>query len=170
MNEDGLRKTWKDEKSRQRLKKVDAMKYEIIRRKMFFSAVRDGPIYGCVCCHRIKFKKGVVEYDDSLKQKINAQRSDLLEKAVGIPSSKFYVGGNLFLCEDCKKKLLRGKMPSLSHKNKLGMVDISEMKELCLTELENCLIARNILFQKFVQLPKSRWTATKGSYCEYSNI
>ena len=41
------------------------------------------------------------------------------------------------------------------------MVDISNMKELCLTELENCLIARNILFQKFVQLPKSRWTATK---------
>jgi hypothetical protein len=35
------------------------------------------------------------------------------------------------------------------------------MRELCLTELENCLIARNILFQKFVLLPKSRWTATK---------
>ena len=52
-------------------------------------------------------------------------------------------------------------MPALSHKNKLGMVNISEMKELYLTELENCLIARNILFQKFVQLPKSRWTATK---------
>jgi hypothetical protein len=56
---------------------------------------------------------------------------------------------------------MQGKMPALSHKNKLGMLDISTMEELCLTGLENCLIARNILFQKFVQLPNSRWTATK---------
>ena len=40
-------------------------------------------------------------------------------------------------------------MPALSHTNKLGMVDLSEMKELYLTELENCLIARNILFNVF---------------------
>ena len=39
-------------------------------------------------------------------------------------------------------------------------------KELCeqnleLTELEGALIAKNIIFQKIFQLPKSRWTALK---------
>ena len=52
-------------------------------------------------------------------------------------------------------------MPACSHKNNLDLFQTENMKELCLTELENSLIALNILFQKFVQLPKSRWTATK---------
>ena len=128
---------------------------------MFLSSVREGPIYGCVCCHRIKFGKGVVEFSELLKEKINQQNPKLIDKAIGIEEGKFLVGNSFYICEDCKRKLSKGKMPALSHKNKLGMVDISLMKELHLTELENCLIARNILFQKFVQLPKSRWTATK---------
>jgi hypothetical protein len=33
--------------------------------------------------------------------------------------------------------------------------------EIKLTELENYLIAQNIIFQKMFQLPKSRWSATK---------
>ena len=113
---------------------------------MFFLSVRDGPIYGCVCCHRIKFKKGVVEYNTALKEKINNHNPNLTEKAVGREDSKFLVNRSFYLCEDCKRKLLKGKMPALSHKNKLGVVDTSQMKELHLTELENCLIARNILF------------------------
>ena len=161
IDEDGLRKVWATEKSKQRTKVKEKMKAEIIRRKIFRNSVRDGPIYGCVCCHRIRFKKGVIEYDESLKTEILKYNSDILEKAVGEPKREFLVAKVFFICLDCKTKLLKGKMPALSHKNKLGMVDISGMKELCLTELENCLIARNILFQKFVQLPKSRWTATK---------
>jgi hypothetical protein len=161
LDEDGLRKTWKDEKSRQREKRTEDMKHEVIRRKMFFSSVREGPIYGCICCHRIKFRKGVVEFNETLIEKINQQNPNIIEKSIGIRESKFLVGNSFYVCEDCKRKLMKGKMPALSHKNKLDMVDISNMKELYLTELENCLIARNILFQKFVQLPKSRWTATK---------
>ena len=34
-------------------------------------------------------------------------------------------------------------------------------QELELTELEGALIAKNIIFQKIYQLPKSRWTALK---------
>merc|ERR1711981_862235 len=100
---------------------------------MFFSAVRDGPIYGCVCCHRIKFKKGVVEYNTILKEQISSINPKLLEKAVGEEESKFLVGDNFYICEDCKRKLLKGKMPALSHKNKLGLINITDMKELHLT-------------------------------------
>ena len=137
------------------------MKSEIGRRRLFFESVRDGPIFACVCCHRIRFEKGVVRYDTELKSRITQADPDLLEMAVGTPPNKFCVKESFYLCIDCKTKLLQGKIPSLSHKNKLGVMDISNMNELHLTELENCLIARNILFQKFVQLPKSRWTATK---------
>ena len=128
---------------------------------MFFEAVRPGPIFGCVCCHRIRFRKGVVEYDSALKDRISQNYSDIISKAVGIPNNELLVKKTFYICIDCKDKMIQGKMPALSHKNKLGMIDISTMKELRLTELENCLIAWNILFQKFVQLPNSRWTATK---------
>ena len=43
--------------------------------------------------------------------------------------------------------------------NGLG-VDVIEDPELKLTELENNLIARNIIFQKIHKLPKSRWSGT----------
>ena len=51
---------------------------------MFFESVRDGPIYGCICCHRIRFRKGVVEFDEQLEEKINQQNIDLIPRCIGI--------------------------------------------------------------------------------------
>ena len=55
-------------------------------------------------------------------------------------------------------------MPSTSAKNNLELHETDEdlRKEgVVLTELENALIAKNIVFQKIFQLPKSRWSALK---------
>ena len=71
------------------------------------------------------------------------------------------MNGSYYICSDCKTKLVKGQFPSISHRNNLELIDTSGYAELNLTELENCLIAKNIPFQKYVQLPKSRWTATK---------
>ena len=162
IDEDYFKKLISMEKSKARTKtRINLNKSELGRRKLFFDAVREGPIYACICCHRIRFKKGVILYNEHLKQKIRKENKSIIEKAIGIPSQKLSVNGNHFVCLDCKNKLLKGRMPAMSHKNNLQLVNIDDMEELCLTELENCLIARNILFQKFVQLPKSRWTATK---------
>jgi hypothetical protein len=80
------------EKSKQRKQEKDIkMKSEIGRRRMFFEAVRPGPIYGCVCCHRIRFRKGVVEYDSALRDRISQKDSDILNKAVGIPKNELLV-------------------------------------------------------------------------------
>ena len=49
----------------------------------------------------------------------------------------------------------------MSNQNKLQIFDISEFPEFNLTELENCMIALNIIFQKVFRLPKSRWPAMK---------
>ena len=50
-------------------------------------------------------------------------------------------------------------MPKLCTKNGLS-IDVIEDENLKLTELENNLIARNIIFQKIHKLPKSRWSGT----------
>ena len=49
----------------------------------------------------------------------------------------------------------------MSHKNHLEIYDIAEYPELLLTELENCMIARNLIFMKVFKLPKSRMAAVK---------
>ena len=47
----------------------------------------------------------------------------------------------------------------MSVANNLKVSDLTE--DITLTELENNLIAQNIIFQKVFQLPKSRWSAVK---------
>ena len=57
-----------------------------------------------------------------------------------------------------------GKMPPMSTKNNLTLAETDRFikdQNLDLTELEAALIAKNIIFQKIFQLPKSRWTALK---------
>ena len=49
----------------------------------------------------------------------------------------------------------------MSNMNNLQIFDTSGFEELKLTELENCMIALNIIFQKIFKLPKSRWPAMK---------
>ena len=58
----------------------------------------------------------------------------------------------------------RKKIPPMSTKNGLKLEETDKMindQNLNLTELEGALIAKNIIFQKIYQLPKSRWTALK---------
>ena len=55
--------------------------------------------------------------------------------------------------------MVRGKMPKMCANNGL-MVDILPDKNLQLSELENNLIALNIVFQKIHLKPKSRWSGT----------
>ena len=60
---------------------------------------------------------------------------------------------------DCKTL----EMP-MSIKNGLRLTESDKQlreQKLELTELEGALIAKNIIFQKIYQLPKSRWTALK---------
>ena len=85
----------------------------------------------------------------------------MIEKAIGDPNPKLMRGDTYYICHYCKNKLLKDQMPSISHKNSLELVDLEPYPELKLTPLENTLIAKNIVFQKIVTLPKSRWSGTK---------
>ena len=64
-----------------------------------------------------------------------------------------------YLCHACKNHLQSGKLPPMSAMNGLKVHHHEPGQEL--TELEGNLIAKNIVFMKIFQLPKSRWTALK---------
>ena len=151
------------EKSRTRLKsKTELNKTESLRRRQFFEAIRDGPIYSCVCCRRIRFKKQVCIFEED---KIIEKSSSpiIIEKAIGNPPDNMKVKGNHYICTVCNQTVSKWRIPAMSNKNNLDIVDFVDLDGniIHLTEMENALIAKNILFQMFVQLPKSRWTATR---------
>ena len=56
----------------------------------------------------------------------------------------------------------------MSNQNKLEFVNIEAHPELKLSELEQQLVARNLIFQKIVLLPKTRMNAMKDkTKCAY---
>ena len=65
------------------------------------------------------------------------------------------------MCFTCKRYLERNSMPPMCNQNNLQLVNRNSHPELYLSELEQQLVARNILFQKLILLPKSRMNAMK---------
>ena len=142
-NEVHFKKGRAKEKATQRKIKSSS---ELGRRQMFFDAIRDGPIYGCVCCYRMKYKDQVVVYSLKLRSKIDEKNPNIIEYAIGVPDCKLFVRNNFYICVGCKKTLLKGRRPAMSHLNNLDLVDIEDLEPLHLTELENQMIAKNIIF------------------------
>ena len=137
---------------------------------LFLDNVRDGPIYACVCCHRIRYKNVVKIYNDQLKEEIliKSQKTHIIEDAIGTPNDELRVKrsdedeSSFYICFYCEKKLKQGSIPPVSHKNKLDLFNIKQYKFMNLSEAETALIATTILFQMFYRLPKSLWTGVKN--------
>ena len=157
-DEAALKKKMAEEKRKQR-EKDEPDQFDLIRK--FRKAVREGWSFSCVCCHTMQFDSQVVEYKEPLISQL-FEVGDKVEVAIGDLDPKQIRDGKYYICHYCKGKLLKDKIPPTSHSNGLDLVDMEHHPELKLTPLENSLIARNIVFQKIVQLPKSRWSATKG--------
>ena len=62
--------------------------------------------------------------------------------------------GNFYICHNCYETMRKNKIPAISVKNELYVENIPP--ELQLTPLENQCIARNIIFMKMKELPKTR--------------
>ena len=114
----------------------------------------------------------VIELDNDWKESLEAQYPNALKKYIGdIPKTSYYLpclkteepqilSGD-FICFTCKRYLERNSMPPMCNQNNLQLVKIDGYPELHLSDLEEQLIARNILFQKLILLPKSRMNALK---------
>ena len=109
-----------------------------MRRRLFFDAIREGPIYSCVCCRRIRFQKQVklFEHDKITKTSPNP---NFIEEAIGDPLLNMKVNGNYYLCTNCHQNVSKGKIPAMSHKNGLEIVDFVDLdgNTIQLTEMEN---------------------------------
>ena len=129
----------------------------------FRSSIENGCIFVCVSCNRRCFDTNIVQYSEQFIASIEEDYPDLLEKCVQSISESNSVQGKQYICHTCKNYLKRGKMPPMSTRNGLDIVDLKDSNgnKLQMSELEATLIAKNILFMKIFNLPKSRWSAVK---------
>merc|ERR1711884_437559 len=123
------------------------------RKRAFIESVRDGPIFGCVSCHRALYANGVIEIEDIVKfhDELNAAFDHLFEDTISytidgsevdfasIPNTR----GKYYLCFNCKKYLFKGRMPPQCHKNDLEIFDTTDS---LLTDLIQIL--GSLLYQK----------------------
>ena len=147
--------------------KIDARE----RLKNFRKATRFGPIFVCRCCERKLFEHQVTEVDiESFREKTDEKYPELFSQCITFYSkssaskdkpksiSSFDIDKKNFICRGCKISMGKGKMPKLCVSNSLTVDRFPD--NLKLTELENNLIAKIIIFQKLHKKPKSRWSGT----------
>ena len=156
------RRNQKDEnpilhKVKQRIQKQNYRKCNsALKRRIFFlNSIQGGLIYECVCCHRRFFKTGVRELQDEFDKQIEEKYPGVYNKSIGEIVTK-PIGGIFYICFTCNAAIVKGKVPGMSHKNKLDVFDVTGYQEFNLTELQNSLIALNLPFMKFFLLPRSR--------------
>ena len=126
----------------------------------FRKATQFGAIFVCVSCHQRMFENGVTVVTNYFKEMVEKKKPGLYHECVIEEDQE--VNGNraCYICHTCKETMKRGKMPAMSVKNGLFLVEMDEVDGK-LSEIENSLIAHNIVFQKIVLLPKSRMSAVK---------
>ena len=79
-------------------------------------------------------------FSECIRSFKTGQSNQMKEEVV----TSFAIKQNMFICKGCKVSMERGKMAKMFAKNGLNFEIIPE--DLILTELENNLIAKNIIF------------------------
>ncbi|TKS65922.1 ATP-dependent DNA helicase PIF1 [Collichthys lucidus] len=140
----------------------------------FREEVSCGPEYVCSVCHRLLFRKQVIECKRQSYENKHPEVSALAKRCITLqylhvcdincqhgcpmsdsPSSK------LWICFTCHRKILARKLPEESVTNNMHLDEIpAELK--CLNSLEQHLIARHIPFMKLLCLPRGRQRGCHG--------
>ena len=123
---------------------------------------RHGTKYSCIficnCCHRRLFHENVEVITEKLINDFNRAKEGLYSKCID-QNIETPINGrtDCYICKTCILHLKAQRMPPMSVQNKLKLDELQE--DMILTDMEGSLIAKNLLFAKIYQLPKSRWTA-----------
>jgi hypothetical protein len=147
-----------NQKNAQTIAKKERKRKDIKKSPLFdfLSDISEGPTSPCLCCHRSLFSNGVVK--TTKKELESSIGPDLYKRAIVEPES-INSKEHIFICLNCNIILHKGKRPTISACNGLLLDPIPE--ELLLTDLEQQLIAKRLLFLKVYALPKSRMPAMK---------
>ena len=113
-------------------------------------------LYACVSCHGLPYNNAVIEIKsmDEFRDKLNDLKDEFFEKTIvaeKIPNLK----GKFYLCLTCKGHLYNKRIPPMNHNNNLEIFDNDKAPQMKLSELEGSCIARNLLFMKIHNLPRS---------------
>jgi hypothetical protein len=130
------------------------------RLKKFRNAVKYGAIFVCISCNQRMFENGVSTVTEKFKESVNSKKTGLYDECVTEEDQEINGKKTNYICHACKETMKKGKMPAMSVKNGLFLVKFDD-PDTKLSEIENNLIAQNIVFQKIFLLPKSRMSAVK---------
>ncbi|XP_073694460.1 uncharacterized protein [Garra rufa] len=138
----------------------------------FRQEVRNGPEFVCCVCHRLLFRKQVIEcktecYEDKGEKIAVLGKKCITTSYVHVcdekcdQSSAYSSGCKLWICLTCHRKILSGRLPEESVANNMQLVDIPNQLK-CLNSLEQHLVARNIPFMKLLCLPRGKQHGCHG--------
>ena len=121
--------------------------------QLFIAATKEGPDYICTCCHRLMYRKTVLEY------KISKYTKEPQEFAT--TTVRTSAKDKVWICKTCDYALRRRRMPVQAKANKLELEDIpTELSDL--NPLGEGLISLQIPFMKMVALPSGKQRAIHG--------
>ncbi|XP_048046234.1 LOW QUALITY PROTEIN: uncharacterized protein LOC125268187 [Megalobrama amblycephala] len=140
----------------------------------FYKEVSTGPEFVCCVCHRLLFRKQVIECRRDCYKMKGQEISDLAERCITLKylhvcstecENRCHLSDNpackLWICYTCHRKILGKKLPEVSIANNMHLVDIpKELKGL--NSLEEHLVARNIPFMKLLCLPRGKQKGCHG--------
>ena len=112
----------------------------------------------CCCCHRLMYRKTVLQFSGS---KYSKAPSNVMQ-ALSFPDCGYHqTDFKKWICRTCDGSLKRGYLPIQSVANNLRLSKIpDELAEL--NALEKRLICQRIPFMKMVSLPSGRQRCIHG--------
>ncbi|XP_026114512.1 uncharacterized protein LOC113092934 isoform X2 [Carassius auratus] len=138
----------------------------------FRQEISSGPEFVCCVCHRLLFRKQVVECRTHCYEGKGVKIAALGRRCITTRylhvcdqkcegSSAHSSGCKLWICLTCHRKILCGQLPEESVANNMHLVDVPNQLK-CLNSLEQHLIARNIPFMKLLCLPRGKQHGCHG--------
>ena len=124
----------------------------------FHSDVKNGPDFGCSCCHRLMYSKSVVPCNIA---KYTKSSNNLLECVFSADLRYVSDTGKEWVCKTCDRTLKRGVMPLQAIANGLQLSQIPP-KLSDLNALELRLICLRVPFMKMVALPSGKQRSIHG--------
>ena len=116
----------------------------------------DGPNFVCFSCNRCLFKSSVrILKENDISKLIAKIGADLFIEA-GLEAC--INNTELIVCYGCFNSLSKNKFPSLNVNNGLKVEQVPDDLS-CISDLEQQLIARSLIFMKMKKLPTSRMGA-----------
>ena len=86
--------------------------------KNFRTQCKKQPVYICISCHRLMWRKGVQEFKIEKYHKISVELTNLVLHDKYIISS---IDGSTYICLTCHRTLQSGKMPAQSKANSMDL-------------------------------------------------